>query len=87
MKNREAPPFSLLAEIAGWYGTFAIVGAYALNSFAVLATADRSYQLLNLTGALGVAWVCWRKRTWQAFWLESVWAAIACVALARSMFA
>jgi hypothetical protein len=75
---------SLPAEIAGWYGTAAILGAYALSSFGVFATADRSYQLLNLTGALGVAWVCWRKRTWQAFWLEAIWAAIAVVALVRS---
>lgn len=77
-------PPSLPAELAGWYGTAAILGAYALSSFGALATTDRAYQVLNLTGALGVAWVCWRKRTWQAFWLEAVWAAIAVVALARS---
>lgn len=87
MKKSEPLPFSLVAELAGWYGTVAIVGAYALNSFAVLAVTDRTYMLLNLTGALGVAWVCWRKRTWQAFWLEAVWGVIAMVALARSMFA
>jgi hypothetical protein len=81
-----APPFSWPAELAGWYGMAAILAAYALSSFGVLQTADRSYQLLNLTGALGVAWVCWRKRTWQAFWLESIWATIALVSLARSGF-
>lgn len=84
MPDSAAPSFSLLAEIAGWYGTVAIVLAYALSSFGVVQTRDRSYQLLNLTGALGVAWVCWRNATWQAFWLEAVWAAIAAVALARS---
>jgi hypothetical protein len=78
-------PFSLPAEIAGWYGTAAILAAYALSSFGVLQTGDRGYQALNLTGALGVAWVCWRKRTWQAFWLEAIWATIALVALARSL--
>lgn len=76
-------PTSLPAEIAGWYGTLAILGAYALSSFNVLTTADRTYQLLNLTGGLGVAWVCWQRRTWQAFWLEAVWATIATVALVR----
>jgi hypothetical protein len=79
-------PFSLPAEIAGWYGSAAILGAYALNSFGVIGTTHVVYQLLNLTGALGVAWVCWRKRTWQAFWLESIWAGIATVALVRSFF-
>ena len=78
-------PFSLAAEVAGWYGTAAILGAYALSSFGVLHSGDRAYQLLNLTGALGVAWVCWRKRTWQAFWLEAIWATIAVVALARGL--
>ncbi|MFY9342206.1 MAG: hypothetical protein WAT39_06945 [Planctomycetota bacterium] len=77
-------PFSLPAEVAGWYGMLAILLAYALSSFAVLAPVDRLYQALNLTGALGVAWVCWHKRTWQAFWLEAIWAAIALVSLARS---
>lgn len=77
-------PFLLVAEIAGWYGTAAILAAYALSSFDVLHSGDRAYQLLNLTGALGVAWVCWRKRTWQAFWLEAIWATIALVALARA---
>ena len=79
------PPFSLLAEIAGWYGTAAILGAYALSTFGVLRTGDRLYQALNLTGALGVAWVCWRKRTWQAFWLEAIWAAVASIALVRGL--
>jgi hypothetical protein len=78
-------PFSLPAEIVGWYGAVAILAAYAANSFALLANTDVAYQLLNLTGALGVAWVCWHKRTWQAFWLEAVWGAIALVALARGL--
>jgi hypothetical protein len=76
-------PFSLPAEIAGWYGTLAILAAYALSTFEVLPTTHVVVVLLNLTGALGVAWVCHRKRTWQAFWLETIWAAIAMVALGR----
>lgn len=78
-------PVGRHAEIAGWYGTLAILGAYALSSFGVLANTSLVYQLLNFTGALGVAVVCWRKRTWQAFWLEAVWAVIALVALLRGM--
>lgn len=80
------PPFTTVAaEIVGWYGTLAILGAYALTSFGVLASTSATCQLLNLTGASGVAIVCWRKRTWQAFWLEAVWATIALVALLRGM--
>ena len=51
----------------------------------VSGETDATTQLLNLTGALGVAWVCWRKRTWQPFWLEALAAAVALVALARSL--
>lgn len=80
---QNAPPRpSIAAEVAGWYGTAAILGAFALSSFGVIGQ-DRLYQLLNLTGALGVAWVCWRRRTWQAFWLEVIWAFVALVALVR----
>ena len=83
MTRADALPFSFAAELAGWYGTLAIVGAYALTSFGVLTASDAAYQLLNLTGGLGVAWVCWRKRTWQAFGLEAIWVAIAATSLAR----
>lgn len=83
MTEKPKPTPSLSAEIAGWYGMLAILAAYALNSFGVLVAKDPAFQLLNLTGALGVAWVCYRKRTWQAFWLETIWATIAVVALAR----
>ena len=41
---------NLFLEIVGWYGTGAIVLAYALVSFSVLNPTDLIYQLLNLTG-------------------------------------
>lgn len=85
MTHTAPRPFSLPAELAGWYGTAAILGAYAANNFGWLATGDPAYQLLNLTGALGVAWICWHRRTWQPFWLEAIWAAIAIVALMRGL--
>ena len=43
-----------LIELFGWYGTVAIVAAYALVSFSVLQPTDITYQLLNGTGALGL---------------------------------
>ncbi len=82
-RSSASPVVSLVAEVAGWYGMLAILAAYALNSFDVLRNTDVSFQLLNLTGALGVAWVCFRRRTWQAFWLEAIWAVIAVIALVR----
>ena len=76
-------PFSLPAEIVGWYGTLAILGAYALSSYEVLPAASPWLAVMNLTGGVGVAVVCWRTRTWQAFWLETVWAVLAIGALVR----
>jgi hypothetical protein len=84
MSPPPAPRFSLPAEIAGWYGTVAILAAYALASLEVLPAASPLLAAMNLTGGLGVAWLCWHKRTWQAFWLEAIWAAIAVVALLRA---
>jgi hypothetical protein len=74
-----------LLDGLGWYGTGAILSAYALTSFGWM-DHGRAYQLLNATGALGVGLVCWRKRAWQAFWLEAVWGAVALVALLRMLF-
>jgi hypothetical protein len=68
-------------ELFGWYGALAILAAYALSSFAVLSPADLSYQLLNLTGAIGIATVSFHKRTYQPGVLNMVWAAIAFIAL------
>jgi hypothetical protein len=76
-------PFSLPAEIAGWYGMLAILGAYTLSTYKVLPAESPVLAAMNLTGGLGVAWTCWRKRTWQAFWLEAIWVAIAATSLAR----
>ncbi len=76
-------PTTLATDVAGWYGMLAILAAYAANSFGVLTNDHFVLHALNLTGAAGVAWVCWCKRTWQAFWLEAVWAVIATVALVR----
>jgi L,D-peptidoglycan transpeptidase YkuD (ErfK/YbiS/YcfS/YnhG family) len=84
MQDPAPRPSSLPAEIAGWYGTVAILCAYALSSLEVLPAASPLLAAMNLSGGLGVAWVCWHKRTWQAFWLEAIWATIAVVALARA---
>jgi hypothetical protein len=69
-----------VVQLFGWYGTFAILAAYALSNEGLLEKGTL-YQALNLTGATGVALVCWYRRTWQAFWVEAVWAVIALKAL------
>lgn len=72
-----------LTEIFGWYGTVAIVGAYVLVSFDAIGAESVWYQLLNLTGALGIGAISWAKRATQPAVLNAVWTCIAAAALVR----
>ena len=69
------------SEIAGWYGTAAIVLAYLLVSFKVVPADDVIYQLLNLTGALGIVMISIAKKVRQDAMLNIFWALIALAAL------
>ena len=75
-----------VAEIAGWYGMLAIVIAYFLVSFKVLSPNGVVFQLLNLTGALGLVSISIIKKAWQPTLLNCFWAAIAAVALIALFF-
>jgi hypothetical protein len=44
---------NLIDEIIGWYGTAAILLAYALVSFNFLSASSIIYQVINFTGAGG----------------------------------
>ena len=70
-------------EAIGWYGTAAIVVAYFLVSFGFISGESISFQILNVSGALGVLWISFVKKVWQTVTLESVWAVIGLVALVR----
>ena len=78
----ETPSTHWAVELAGWYGIFAITGAYFALS-AGWMQAGATYQLLNLSGALGVVAVCAAKRTWQPLALNLVWCGVAIMALFR----
>jgi hypothetical protein len=70
-----------LIEILGWYGAAAILAAYGLVSFEVISSDSLAYQLLNLTGALGIVSVSITKKAKQPAVLNIVWALIAAVAI------
>jgi predicted membrane metal-binding protein len=67
----------------GWYGVLAILLAYLLLSFNVIVSKSLSYQLLNLTGALGVIVEAMSKKDAQPAVLNGAWAAIAILAIVR----
>lgn len=66
----------------GWYGTAAIIGAYALLSSGVIAQGIL-YQALNLTGGIGIVVVSAAKRAYQPMILNIVWSVIGAIALIR----
>jgi hypothetical protein len=72
-----------IAEIVGWYGTFAILGAYALVSFNAIPADGSIYQILNLTGAVGIIVISIIKKVRQSVVLNMFWAVIAIIALIR----
>lgn len=75
-----------LIEIGGWYGTLAILLAFALSSFSLIKSTDLVYQLLNLTGALGIVAVSLYKQAYQPAVLNVIWMLIALVAIVKIFF-
>jgi len=72
-----------VVEGVGWYGVVAILAAYALVSFKFVEPHGLIYQLLNLSGALGIIIEAYSKKDYQPVVLNIVWLAIAIIALAR----
>lgn len=75
-----------IIEILGWYGTVAIVLAYALVSFSIIASTGLAYQILNLTGALGIVADTFYKRDYQPGVLNVIWTVIALTAIIKIFF-
>ena len=72
-----------VAEIAGWYGTVAILLAYTLVSFSLVDQKGALFQLLNLTGAIGIIIIAVYKKVTQSVVLNIIWAAVAITALIK----
>ncbi|MBN1625647.1 MAG: hypothetical protein JW944_03910 [Deltaproteobacteria bacterium] len=73
----------ILADIFGWYGASAILVAYGLSSFGMIKRG-LWYQILNFTGAVGIAVVSLEKGAFPPALLNIVWALIAFIALLRT---
>lgn len=71
----------LFAEIAGWYGAVAILAAYGLVSFDIIAGNGLLFQLLNLTGALGIIAIAVYKKVSQSIVLNVIWGIVAIIAI------
>ena len=72
-----------ITEVVGWYGTVAILGAYALVSFEIVEPTSFLYQVLNGTGAIGIVIISFSKKAYQPGVLNLIWAVIALIAIVK----
>lgn len=70
-----------ITEILGWYGAIALLIAYGLLTFGILASDSILYQVINVTGALGIVVNAFGKEDYPPAFLNSVWVLIALVAI------
>lgn len=84
--NKSSNDRSLIGEIIGWYGTVAIVAAFALVSFSFIQPTSLVYQILNGTGALGIVYISFLRKAYQPAVLNIIWTLIAVVAILKILF-
>lgn len=76
----------VIIEIFGWYGAVAIVFAYVLVSFSVLEPTSITFQLLNVSGSLGIIIVSLSKKVFQSVTLNTIWLVVGIVAIIKILF-
>lgn len=75
--------YDLLFDIVGWIGSFAVVLAYALNSYQKLKSDSYAFLFLNLIGGLClIAYTAYLTAYANTF-LNIVWVIIAIPALIK----
>ncbi len=83
LRNNECTMKDKLVEGLGWYGVVAIVGAYALVSFSAIRSDQLIYQILNLTGAVGIVIDATYAKNYQPAVLNIIWFVVAFIAIIR----
>ena len=74
---------NIITETLGWYGVVAVVGAYALLSLGILSSNSLTFQILNLTGAIGIVVDAIDDKNTQPAVLNAIWAIIALIAIVK----
>ena len=74
----------ITSQIIGWIGTFLIVLAYFLVSTKKVDGQSKSYQTLNLLGAIAVGVNVLHQHAWPALALQIIWGVIAIVSLLKT---
>ena len=77
---------SKYTEWCGWYGMLALISAYGLASFSVIAANGLVFLLLNITGAIGIIIVSAADRVEQSVILNIFCLIIGLIALINALF-
>lgn len=72
-----------IISVLGWYGVLAILAAYALVTFNVVVVKSYTYQLLNLSGAIGLVVVATSRKDVQPAALNVIWSIVAVIAIVQ----
>lgn len=67
----------VLVDFLGWYGMVAILIAFALITYNVLTTQSALWQILNLTGSIGIAVNALSRRAMPEVWLNIIFSLVA----------
>ena len=76
----------LFAEILGWYGAIALILAYVIVSFNIAPPSSLVFQLLNLTGGIGIIIISLVKKAYQPAALNIVFVILVLIAIFRIIF-
>ena len=80
-KVKKITSHRLFLEQIGWYCTALFLLAYFLASTGAVTGEDLSYQLLNLTGAVGYSYYAHKKRVYPSLFANVVWALVGAYAV------
>ena len=73
-------------EAIGVLGTIMVLGAFALNSFSVIASTSLVYQSMNFVGGTAFIYYTYKKTAWSSMVVNIAWAVISIIALYRIFF-
>lgn len=81
MKRFTSREQKFIVQFFGWAGAALILGAYFLVSFEIMRPDSISWQVINLTGAMGLIAASFSKRDWQPVALNIIFALVAIVSI------
>ena len=74
---------NIAIETITWIATFMIVGSYGALSANWFLSSSLSYQIPNFVGAAIMSIYTWKRKVYQACFINSVWTIIAAFAILK----